>query len=78
MKTTIINIAFSLLISSSLHAQERLVSTVYFESGMETIEGLLIRSNNKENTPAVVFNRDLAITPLMDMRQKPGGHTNII
>jgi dienelactone hydrolase len=55
MKTTIINFAISLLISSSLCAQERLASTVYFESGKETIEGILIRPNDKENTPAVVF-----------------------
>jgi len=55
MKTTIFNIAISLLISSSLYAQERLVSTVYFESGKETIEGILIRPNDKENTPVVVF-----------------------
>lgn len=54
MKTYII-LAISLFISSCLHAQERIASTVYFESGKETIEGILIRPNNKENTPAVVF-----------------------
>lgn len=55
MKTTIINIAMLLLISSTQYAQERLASKVYFESGKETIAGILIRPNNKDNTPAVVF-----------------------
>jgi dienelactone hydrolase len=55
MKTIIINFAISLLVSSSLYAQERIASTVYFNSGEETIEGILIRPNNNENTPAVVF-----------------------
>lgn len=55
MKTTIANIALSLLVSSGLFAQERLASTVYFKSGKETIEGILIRPNNHDNTPAVVF-----------------------
>lgn len=55
MKTTIVNIALSLLISSGLYAQERLASIVYFNSGKETIEGILIRPNTHDNTPAVVF-----------------------
>lgn len=55
MKTTLINITIILVISSSLLAQERLASTVYFESGEESIEGILIRPNNNDNTPAVVF-----------------------
>ena len=54
MKTNII-IIISLLIRGSLYGQERLASTVYFKSGEETIEGILIRPNNKDNTPAVVF-----------------------
>ena len=54
MKTNII-IAISLLINCSLIGQARLSSTVFFQSGEETIEGILIRPNNKENTPAVVF-----------------------
>ena len=55
MQTIIINFAISVLISSSLYAQERIASTVYFNSGEETIEGILIRPNTQENTPAVVF-----------------------
>lgn len=55
MKSTILNIALLLLISSVLYAQERLASTVYFNSGKETIEGILIRPNKLDNTPAVVF-----------------------
>jgi alpha/beta superfamily hydrolase len=55
MKTTIINIIISLLICSSLYAQDRHASTVLFESGEETIEGILIRPNKQNNTPAVVF-----------------------
>lgn len=54
MKTYII-ILISLLISSTLLGQERLASTVYFKSGKQTIEGILIRPNTNENTPAVVF-----------------------
>lgn len=54
MKTYII-IIISLLVSNYLYSQERLVSKVYFKSGKETIEAILIRPNNKENTPAVVF-----------------------
>ena len=53
MKTYIIII--TLFISNYLHGQERLASTVFFKSGKQTIEGILIRPNNKENTPAVVF-----------------------
>jgi pimeloyl-ACP methyl ester carboxylesterase len=55
MNTTIVYIALSLLISSGLSAQERLASKVYFNSGKETIEGILIRPNKLDNTPAVVF-----------------------
>ncbi len=54
MKTYII-ILISLLVSSSLYSRERLSSTVYFKSGDETIEGILVRPNNHKNTPAVVF-----------------------
>lgn len=54
MKTHII-IVIPLLISNYLYSQERLASKVYFKSGEETIEGILIRPNSKENTPAVVF-----------------------
>jgi dienelactone hydrolase len=54
MKTNIF-IAITLLISSSLYGQKRMASIVYFESGQETIEGILIRPNDDENTPAVVF-----------------------
>jgi pimeloyl-ACP methyl ester carboxylesterase len=54
MKTNIF-IAITLLISSSLYGQKRMASKVYFESGKETIEGILIRPNDKPNTPAVVF-----------------------
>jgi len=54
MKTNII-ILITLLISSHLFGQERISSTVFFKSGKETIEGILIRPNNKGNTPAVVF-----------------------
>ena len=53
MKTYIIII--TLFISNHLYGQERLASTVYFKSGKQTIEGILIRPNNKENTPVVVF-----------------------
>ena len=55
MKTTIITITILLLSSSTQNAQERLASKVTFESGEETIEGILIRPNNNDNTPAVVF-----------------------
>ena len=48
-------IIISLLLSSDLFSQERLASTVYFKSGQETIEGILVRPNDKNNTPAVVF-----------------------
>ncbi len=54
MKTNSI-IIISLLISSCLYGQERLASKVYFNSGKETIEGILIRPNNNNNTPVVVF-----------------------
>lgn len=55
MKTITINIAILLLICSTQNAQERLASKVYFESGEETIEGILIRPDNDDKTPAVVF-----------------------
>ena len=55
MKTTAVNIAVLLAISTCLYAQERLASVVHFESGEETIEGILIRPNTKDHTPAVVF-----------------------
>jgi dipeptidyl aminopeptidase/acylaminoacyl peptidase len=48
-------IIISLLLSRDLFSQQRLASTVYFKSGKETIEGILVRPNNKNNTPAVVF-----------------------
>ncbi len=54
MKTHII-IAITLVISSSLYGQKRTATIVYFESGKETIEGILIRPNDKTNTPVVVF-----------------------
>jgi len=54
MKTHII-IIFILAINTCLLGQERLSSKVYFESGEETIEGILIRPNMQDNTPAVVF-----------------------
>lgn len=44
-----------LMISIGLYAQERIASKIYFESGQETIAGILIRPNNNDNTPAVVF-----------------------
>jgi len=48
-------IGITLLICSGLNGQQRLSSKVYFESGKETIEGILIRPDDNENTPAVVF-----------------------
>jgi pimeloyl-ACP methyl ester carboxylesterase len=36
-------------------AQDRIASKVMFQSGEETIEGILVRPNMKDNTPAVVF-----------------------
>jgi pimeloyl-ACP methyl ester carboxylesterase len=48
-------IAITLLICSGLYGQKRLSSKVYFESGKETIEGILVRPNSNNNTPAVVF-----------------------
>jgi pimeloyl-ACP methyl ester carboxylesterase len=54
MKTYIITL-ICLLIVGSVIGQERIASKVYFESGDETIEGILIRPNNNANTPAVVF-----------------------
>ena len=53
MKTYIIII--SLFISNHLYGQERLATKINFKSGKQTIEGILIRPNNKKNTPAVVF-----------------------
>lgn len=54
MKTRLI-IIIALIINSYVNGQERLASKVYFKSGEETIEGILIRPNNNDNTPAVVF-----------------------
>ena len=54
MKTNLI-IVIALIISSYAWGQERLASKVNFQSGKETIEGILIRPNNNDNTPAVVF-----------------------
>ena len=54
MKTYII-IIFSIFLSNHLYSQERLASKVFFNSGEETIEGILIRPNNDNNTPVVVF-----------------------
>ena len=54
MKTYLF-VMISIAISSGLLGQERLASKVYFESGEETIEGILIRPDNDDNTPAVVF-----------------------
>jgi dienelactone hydrolase len=54
MKTYII-IAITIAINTCLLGQERLASKVYFESGKETIEGILIRPHMQDNTPAVVF-----------------------
>lgn len=48
-------IVISLILSGNLFSQERLASTVYFKSDEETIEGILVRPNDKNNTPAVVF-----------------------
>jgi alpha/beta superfamily hydrolase len=36
-------------------AQNRMASTVLFQSGEETIEGILVRPDTRDNTPAVVF-----------------------
>lgn len=55
MKTTIINIVILLMINTGIYAQERTASKVSFKSGKETITGILIRPNNNENTPALVF-----------------------
>jgi dipeptidyl aminopeptidase/acylaminoacyl peptidase len=54
MKTNLI-IVIALIINSYVNGQERFASKVYFKSGKETIEGILIRPNNNDNTPAVVF-----------------------
>lgn len=54
MKTRLIMV-IALIINSYVNGQERLASKVYFKSGEETIEGILIRPNNNDNTPAVVF-----------------------
>jgi dienelactone hydrolase len=54
MKSFIIIIT-SIFLSNHLYSQERLASKVYFNSGEETIEGILIRPDNNKNTPAVVF-----------------------
>ena len=45
----------SILVNNYLYSQNRFASKVYFKSGQETIEGILIRPNNDEKTPAVVF-----------------------
>ena len=54
MKSYII-ILISILASNYLYGQNRLSSKVYFNSGEETIEGILVRPNNNKKTPAVVF-----------------------
>ena len=54
MRTTVILI-IALFTGINLFGQERLASTVFFKSGNETIEGILIRPNNNDNTPVVVF-----------------------
>jgi alpha/beta superfamily hydrolase len=54
MKAYVIILA-SILASNYLYSQNRMASKVYFNSGKETIEGILIRPNNDKNTPAVVF-----------------------
>lgn len=54
MKPYII-ILISIFASNYLYGQNRLSSNVFFNSGEETIEGILIRPNNDKNTPAVVF-----------------------
>ena len=54
MKTYLI-IVVSLAIGNAVMGQERQASKVYFESGRETIEGILIRPNKPDRTPAVVF-----------------------
>jgi dienelactone hydrolase len=54
MKAYII-ILVSILTSNYLYSQNRMASKVYFNSGKETIEGILIRPNNDKNTRAVVF-----------------------
>ncbi len=57
MKSRLI-IVIGLILNNYVNGQERLASKVYFKSGKETIEGILIRSNNNENTPAVVFQQE--------------------
>jgi dienelactone hydrolase len=47
--------SISLVISAALYAQERISSKVYFQSGEQTIEGILIRPHEQNNTPVVVF-----------------------
>lgn len=55
MKKKYIVILVTILINTVLFGQERIASKVYFQSGEETIEGILIRPHMKKNTPAVVF-----------------------
>ena len=50
-----LTIAMILLGSFFAHAQDRIASKVMFKSGEESIEGILIRPNMENNTPAVVF-----------------------
>lgn len=52
---TYYTILISLLMSSGLCGQNRIASRVFFQSGNENIEGILIRPNDQINTPAVVF-----------------------
>jgi len=52
------SISLLVLIISSMQfadAQERHASVVNFKSGEATINGILIRPHNKDNTPAVIF-----------------------
>ncbi|SIO04034.1 alpha/beta hydrolase family protein [Algoriphagus halophilus] len=52
---SILVILMGVLMSQVLVAQNRIASTVTFKSGNETIEGILIRPNQNEKVPAVVF-----------------------
>ncbi len=50
-----LTIALILLGTYFVQAQDRIASKVMFKSGEETIEGILVRPNMKDHTPAVVF-----------------------
>ena len=50
-----LTIALILLGTFFTNAQDRIASKVIFKSGEESIEGILIRPNMENNTPAVVF-----------------------